>query len=86
MRLQKSHRRHQLSNKHPVSLAFLQAPTTMHGVFNGATSISKRERPGIQLFYTDLGLYVEFEGLYGIIPHANIKVCVLEKPTDETVS
>lgn len=64
-----------------VRLAYLQSATTLPGLIQTATELSKRTYPEVSMFYTDSGLILTKGNLAAIIPLANIKIAEFANET-----
>lgn len=72
-----------------VSIAYLQAPTTIRGLFEQATTLDasnnrQSKTPGIKLTMMEHGLLVSRDNISGVIPYTNVKVMVLASGEDNS--
>jgi hypothetical protein len=74
-----------MNNK--VTLAYLQAPTSVPGIFMQQTTLDatnnrQSKTPGITMRLTEWGLLVSKDNLSAIIPMTNIKVAILASESE----
>lgn len=61
-----------------VSLAFLQTPISIPGLFTTQSTLSREKTPKLKMEVAEHGLQVSQDGITAIIPYANVKVMVLK--------
>lgn len=64
--------------KLPVRYANLHEPIQMHGYTMLERTLNDTKLPGAKIWYTDMGLYIEYKDGHGIVPQPNVALVVLK--------